>query len=89
MHSEFLWRVIKGRGDCEDVSPYVRVILKLMLKIRRNCVDWVQLAYNRDTWLALVNVGINLRVPTNTNFFTDCGHIRFSRTLLHGVGTFV
>ena len=90
MHSEFLWRVLKGRGDCEDVSQYVRIILELTLKIGRNCVDWVNLVYNRDIWRAVVDVGINLRVPTNTNFSTDSGPISFSRgTLLHGDGKFV
>ena len=77
MHTEFLWKILKGRGDCEDASPDVKIILKLMFKIRRNCLDWVHLAYNRDTWRVLVNVGINLRVPTNTNFFTDSGPISF------------
>jgi hypothetical protein len=80
-----LWRVLKGRGDCEDVSPYVKMILKVMLKIGRNCVDWNHLAYNRDIWRALVNVGTSLRVPTNTNLFTDFSR----RTLFHGVGKFV
>jgi hypothetical protein len=90
MHSEFLWRVLTGRGDCEDVSTYVRIILKLMLKMGRNCVDCVQLAYNRDMWRAHLNMGINLRVPTNTKFFNDTGPISFSRgTLLHGFGKFV
>jgi len=85
MRSEFLWRVLKGRGDCEDVSPYIKIILEVILKIERNCVDWIHLAYNRDICRALVKVGTSLRVPTNTNFFTD-----FSRgTLLHGVGKFV
>jgi len=88
--TEFLWRVLKGRDECEDVNSYVRIILKVMLKIGRNCVDWVHLAYNRDIWRALVNVRIKLRVPTNTKFFTDSGTISFSRgTLLHGVGNFV
>jgi hypothetical protein len=85
MHSEFLWKVLKGRGDCEDVSSYIKIILEVMLKIGRNCVDWIHLAYNRDIYRALVNVRTSLRVPTNTNFFTD-----FSKgTLLHGVGKFV
>jgi hypothetical protein len=27
------------------------------------CVDWMQLAQDRDQWWALVNVAMNLRLP--------------------------
>jgi hypothetical protein len=34
-----------------------------LLEIGWGCVDWIDLAQDRDKWRALVNAVMNLRVP--------------------------
>ena len=38
--------------------------IKMVLqKVRCGDIDWIELDQNRNSWLALVNVVMNLRVP--------------------------
>ena len=41
-------------------------------------MDWIDLAGDRDRWLAVVNIGMDLRVPYSAaNILTSCELVSF------------
>jgi hypothetical protein len=77
----------------QDLSGDERMILKWIFNA---CVsegvseDWTDLAYDMVKWQAVVDIVMNIRVPSNAeNFLTSRGFKSFSGgTLLHGVSLF-
>jgi hypothetical protein len=47
----------------EDLDVGRWIILKWILEIGWGGMGWIDVAQNRDQWRALVNTGMNLRVP--------------------------
>jgi hypothetical protein len=61
-HIGLWWENSRKRDDLEEPSVYKRIILKWIFKKCEGCVKWIDLAQNRDKWLALVSVVIKLYV---------------------------
>jgi len=55
----------------EDLVVDGRIILKCIFKKWGGCMDWIDLAQDRDRWQALVNAAVNLRIPHNTGNFLN------------------
>ena len=48
----------------EDAGLDGRIILKWIYeRLAGGCIDWIDLAQDRDRWRAFVNIVINLQVP--------------------------
>ena len=65
-----------------------RRIIWIFRKWYVGCMDWIELAQDRDRWRTLATAVMTLRVPQITRkFLTSCKPVSFSRrTLHHGVG---
>jgi hypothetical protein len=59
VHTAFWWGVLTERDHLEDLGIDERVILKWIFK-KWDCMDWIDLAQDRDSWWVLTNVVRNL-----------------------------
>jgi hypothetical protein len=78
-------RILVGKpeGSRPLGRPRRRWVDNIKMDLREigwDCVDWVDLAQDRDQWRALVNTVMKLRVPQNAGkFLSGCKIGGFSR----------
>jgi hypothetical protein len=53
----------------EDTGLEGRIILKRIHRKWDGSMDWINLTQNRGGWWAVVNMVMNLRVPSNAGIF--------------------
>jgi hypothetical protein len=63
VHTGFWWGDLREGYHLGDPNIDGRIILKWIFKKCDGGMDWIELTQDRDTWRALVNAVMNLRVP--------------------------
>jgi hypothetical protein len=63
---------MRERDHLEDPSVGGRIIFLVFQEVGFGGMGWIDLAQDRESWQALVNVIMNLQVPYNAeNFLTS------------------
>jgi hypothetical protein len=62
-YTGFWWVNLRERYHLGDLGVDVRIILGGSSEVGRGCMDWIELAQDRERCRALVNAVMNLRVP--------------------------
>jgi hypothetical protein len=64
MCTGFWWGNLRERDHWGDPEPKWEDNIKIYLQeVGGGCVDWMELAQDRDSWRALVSAVMNLRGP--------------------------
>jgi hypothetical protein len=63
MYTGFWYGNRRATDHLEDQDVDERITLKYISKEWDGGMDWIDLVRNRDSWRALVNAVMNLRVP--------------------------
>jgi hypothetical protein len=82
--------VVKPEGKIPLERPRRRCVGNIKMDLREigwGCMDWINLAQERDHWGALVNTVMNIQVPQIVGkFLSSCTTTGFSRRVqLHEV----
>jgi len=59
----FWWRNLKESDHLGDPGINELIILRWIFKKWDGCVDWIELAQDRDRWWAILTAVMNLRFP--------------------------
>jgi hypothetical protein len=62
VHTGIWWEDLKERNHLQDLGVGRRIILKLIFDKWYGCMDWIDLAQDRNRWRALVNAVMKFRV---------------------------
>jgi hypothetical protein len=72
VHSGFWWGNVKDIDHLEDLGVDGRIILRWIFRKWSRGMDCIDLALDRNRWLAVVNAEMNFRVRKNAgNFLTS------------------
>jgi hypothetical protein len=72
VYTGFWWGSMRERDHLEDPGIGGRIIFLVFQEVECGVMSWIDLAQDTDSWQALVNAIINLRVPYNAgNFLTS------------------
>jgi hypothetical protein len=63
VHTGFWWGDLMAGDHLGDPGVDGMIILKWVFKMWDGCMDWIELAQDRDRWRALLNAVMNRGVP--------------------------
>jgi hypothetical protein len=70
-HIQYFGEEIEGKGHLEDAGVYGRIILKCNKEIGSKSVDRLDLAQDRDRWLANVSKVMNTQVCIRYRYYAE------------------